>query len=82
MSNLILDSHNGAVSGEVWLYRSDGDTARSMKERVRLEFRSHNGSIRALVVRTPIPGENIFAWLTGGGSTFIRRWPNLVRSCK
>ena len=60
MSNLILDSHNGAISGEVWVHRSDPrETAarrnKGMKERVRLEFRSHNGAIKALVVRTPIP---------------------------
>lgn len=58
MANLILDSHNGAVSGEVWVLRSDlGDAAacrtKGKKERARLEFLSHNGAIKALVVRTP-----------------------------
>lgn len=55
MSNLILDSHNGAVSGEVWVHRSDpGDSAaqksKGVRDRVRLEFLSHNGSVKALVV--------------------------------
>jgi len=54
MSNLILDSHNGAVSGDVWVLRSDaGDSAtrrsKGMRDRVRLEFLSHNGAIKALV---------------------------------
>lgn len=54
ISNLILDSHNGAVSGDVWVLRSDaGDsasrTSKGMRDRVRLEFLSHNGAIKALV---------------------------------
>ncbi|KAI9432962.1 hypothetical protein H4582DRAFT_1820433, partial [Lactarius indigo] len=53
MSHLIMDSHNGAVSSEVWVHRPDlGDTASGRKDkrkRVRLEFRSHNGAIKALV---------------------------------
>lgn len=65
MSNLILDSHNGAVSGEVWVLRSDaGDSAvrrsKGLRDRVRLEFLSHNGAIKALVVSKipPIQGNN------------------------
>ncbi|KAH9171086.1 hypothetical protein EDB89DRAFT_1974102 [Lactarius sanguifluus] len=54
MSHLILDSHNGAVSGEVWVHRSNlRDTSsgrnKDKRERARLEFRSHNGAIKALV---------------------------------
>ena len=65
ISNLILDSHNGAVSGEVWVLRSDaGDSAsqrsKGTRDRVRLEFLSHNGSTKALVVskNPPILGNN------------------------
>lgn len=59
MSNLILDSHNGAVSGDIWVLRSDaGDgvlrKSYGKRDRVRLEFLSHNGAIKALVVsKTP-----------------------------
>jgi len=54
MSNLILDSHNGAVSGDIWVLRSDaGDgvlrKSYGKRDRVRLEFLSHNGAIKALV---------------------------------
>ena len=55
--NLILDSHNGAVSGEVWLLNANREDAAShedpkpKRERVHLHFRSHNGSVKALVVR-------------------------------
>ena len=55
--HLTLDSHNGSVSGEVWVLREDsqgsaaqGDT-KPARERVRLNFYSHNGSVRAIVVR-------------------------------
>ena len=65
MSNLILDSHNGSISGEVWVHRSDpGDSAarrsKGKGDRVRLEFLSHNGSIKALVVSNspPMRGNN------------------------
>jgi hypothetical protein len=55
ISNLILDSHNGAVSGDVWLLRSDTARSKGMRDRVRLEFLSHNGAIKALVVsKTPL----------------------------
>ncbi|KAH8998019.1 hypothetical protein EDB92DRAFT_1837472 [Lactarius akahatsu] len=54
MPHLILDSHNGAVSGEVWVHRPNlGDTSsgrnKDKRERARLEFRSQNGAIKALV---------------------------------
>ena len=60
--NLILDSHNGAVYGEVWLLSTNReDTAASSREqdrkperareRVHLRFHSHNGAVKALVVR-------------------------------
>jgi hypothetical protein len=55
--HLILDSHNGAVSGEVWLLSANrGDAAsqegrKPTRERVHLHFRSHNGGVKALVVR-------------------------------
>jgi hypothetical protein len=55
--HLILDSHNGAVHGEVWLLSANReDTAsheerKPARERVRLHFRSHNGAVKALVVR-------------------------------
>jgi len=55
--HLTLDSHNGAVSGEVWVLRADsqgsaaqGDT-KPARERVCLTFHSHNGAVRAIVVR-------------------------------
>ena len=55
ISNLILDSHDGGVSGEVWVLHSDvGDSAarksKVTKDRVRLDFLSHNGAVKALVV--------------------------------
>ena len=55
-----MDSHNGTANIEVWVHRSDhGNTAagdnKGMKERARLAFRTHNGTIKALVVRAPIP---------------------------
>jgi hypothetical protein len=52
ISNLILDSHDSPVSGEVWVLRSDaGDSAaRRSKDRVRLEFLSHNSAVKAVVV--------------------------------
>jgi len=53
--HLTLDSHNGAVSGEVWVLRADsqgiaaqGDTKPSC-ERVCLNFHSHNGAVRTIV---------------------------------
>jgi hypothetical protein len=55
--HLLLDSHNGAVSGEVWLLSANReDTAshevrKSTRERVHLYFGSHNGSVKAQVVR-------------------------------
>ena len=70
MSNLILDSHNGAVSGEIWVLRSDaGDSvvrrSKGIRDRVRLEFLSHNGSIKALVVsKTPLIQGNNFKMLS------------------
>ncbi len=54
--HLILDSHNGAVYGEVWLLRANhedtasDDDRKSARERVHLHFRSHNGAVKALVV--------------------------------
>ncbi|KAH8993601.1 hypothetical protein EDB86DRAFT_2805533, partial [Lactarius hatsudake] len=53
MSHLLLDSHNGAVSGEVWVHRPNlGDTSsgrnKDKRERARLAFHSHNGAIKAL----------------------------------
>ena len=54
--HLTLGSHNGSVSGEVWVLRADpqgsgsqGDT-KPARERARLNFHSHNGSVRATVV--------------------------------
>jgi hypothetical protein len=54
--HLMLDSHNGSVSGEVWVLRAANleDTAAPKpptRERVNLLFRSRNGAIKALVVR-------------------------------
>jgi hypothetical protein len=55
--HLILDSHNGSVSGEVWLLSANREDAASpegrkpTRGRVRLHFRSHNGAVKALVVR-------------------------------
>ena len=56
--NLLLDSHNGSVFGEVWVLRANReDTAQEgskpvpAQERVRLHFHSHNGSVKAIVVR-------------------------------
>jgi len=57
--NLILDSHNGAVHGEVWLLANREDAAsheghedhKSTRKRVHLHFRSHNGAVKAQVVR-------------------------------
>lgn len=46
--HLTLDSHNGSVTGEVWLLRAKPESAR---ERAHLHFLSHNGSVKALVVR-------------------------------
>ena len=56
-SHLILDSYNGAVNGEVWLLSANREDAaahednKSQRERVHLHFRSHNGAVRAQVVR-------------------------------
>lgn len=55
--HLVLESHNGAVSGEVWLLSANREDATSQedrkptRERVRLHFRSHNGAVKAQVVR-------------------------------
>lgn len=55
--HLILDSHNGSVHGEVWLLSPNREVTAShgdrkpARERVHLHFGSHNGSIKALVVR-------------------------------
>jgi hypothetical protein len=55
--HLMLDSHNGSVSGEIWVLRAnledttapeDGKPAR---ERAHLHLHSHNGAVKALVVR-------------------------------
>jgi len=53
--HLTLESHNGSVSGEVWVLRADsqssaaqGDT-KPAHERVRLNFHSQNGAVRAIV---------------------------------
>ncbi|KAH9962164.1 hypothetical protein BC827DRAFT_1267153 [Russula dissimulans] len=53
--HLTLESHNGSVSGEVWVLRAKqvgaspapGVVPKPARERVRLHFRSHNGSIKA-----------------------------------
>jgi hypothetical protein len=58
LPHLTLDSHNGSVSGEVWVLRADpqgsaaaqGDT-KPARESVRLNFHSQNGAVRAIVVR-------------------------------
>ena len=82
--HLMLDSHNGSVSGEVWVLRSNPiDTTAhkplSTRERVNLLFRSRNGSIKALVVRARHLGNAVRApgayELFGlYGSISIRRW--------
>lgn len=76
--HLVLDSHNGSVFGEVWVLRANReDTAGSKPlERVHLHFRSHNGAIKALVVRrlgraTCAPVRLLIVWLFG--SISIRR---------
>jgi len=76
MSNLILDSHDNAVDGEVWVLRSDArdSTAQrslGMRDRVRLEFLSHNESVKALVhvhasMAEPRPFLQIEAWSHNG----------------
>jgi hypothetical protein len=56
--HLLLDSHNGSVSGEVWVLRAnpeDSTTApedrKPAQERSHLHFHSHNGAVKAQVVR-------------------------------
>ena len=82
--HLLLDSHNGSVSGEVWVLRTNPKDTTAHKppparERVNLLFRSRNGSIKALVVRVrrlgnviraPSPYESFCLF----GSISIRRW--------
>ena len=64
--NLLLDSHNGSVFGEVWVLRAnredtqdttahEGSEPLPARERVRLHFHSHNGSVKAVVVRRVAP---------------------------
>jgi hypothetical protein len=58
--HLLLDSHNGSVFGEVWVLRanredSTGPKSLASQERVHLHFRSHNGAVKALVVRRAVP---------------------------
>jgi len=52
--HLTLESHNGSVSGEVWVLRAKQVAAaatpgvpKPARERVRLHFRSHNGAVKA-----------------------------------
>jgi len=55
--HLTLESHNGSVSGEVWVLRPnpEGSTAgqggvnKPARERVHLHFFSHNGSVKSKV---------------------------------
>ncbi|KAI0249761.1 hypothetical protein BJV78DRAFT_639611 [Lactifluus subvellereus] len=53
--NLNLDSHNGSVSGEVWVLRAaksqDPPAQRDnhTSERAHMHFGSHNGAVKALV---------------------------------
>jgi len=58
--HLTLDSHNGSVAGEVWVLRPkpeespvavQGGAKKPARERVHLHFHSHNGSVKAQVVR-------------------------------
>ncbi|KAI0305343.1 hypothetical protein B0F90DRAFT_1191195 [Multifurca ochricompacta] len=62
VSNLTLDSHNGSVSGEVWVLHphtvhAGVHTNKAIGERVRLQFRSHNGAVRAIVHVHPLTVE-------------------------
>lgn len=55
--HLSLDSHNGSVSGEVWvlcakLREPSAQRGDPTSERVHMHFGSRNGSVKALVVRT------------------------------
>ena len=58
--HLTLDSHNGSVTGEVWLLRAA--KPESARERAHLHFHSHNGSVKALVVRKLPPSMARVAW--------------------
>jgi hypothetical protein len=51
MPNLVLDSHNGSVIAEVWVHRSDPveNGIKDPSKRARLDFRSENGTVKALV---------------------------------
>jgi hypothetical protein len=53
--HLTLDSYNGSVSGEVWVLHPNSmegsAVAQGGPERVHLHFHSHNGSVKAQVVR-------------------------------
>ena len=59
----LLDSHKGSVFGEVWVLRANradttahgGQKPPPARERVHLHFRSHDGSIKAVVVRRAAP---------------------------
>jgi len=76
--NLRLESHNGSVSGEVWVLRAKEV---GTGERVHLYLRSHNGSVKADVVRfCPFCKPSRLPPLILAGSTSTRRRSNLVRS--
>jgi len=54
--HLMLDSHNGSVSGEIWLLRTNFEPTttahqKPAQERAHLHFHSHNGAVKAQVVR-------------------------------
>jgi len=59
--HLKLGSHNGSVSGEVWVLRANpfgpaeahGDNSKLVRERARLHFQTHNGTVKAVMVRKP-----------------------------
>ena len=51
--HLLLESHNGTVFGEVWVLRAHrvpvAAAAAARERRVRLHFRTHNGTLKAVV---------------------------------
>jgi hypothetical protein len=80
--HLVLDAHNGSVSGEVWVLRAnpeDATTARKpARERAHLYLHSHNGSVKAQVVRRL--GIRVCALTDLFVSISIRRRQTLARS--
>ena len=75
---LLLDSHNGSVFGEVWVLRANredntGPKPLAAQERIHLHFRSHNGAVKALVVRRAVSVTNCLISLLFGSISIRRR---------